>query len=532
MSAPSRKPPPRRAAAAASSVQNPAPRRSGLTSAAAKINSTIRPAPQGPTVVDPKPHPHKLPDASSPEHLRALRVSAWARDALGLGLVDTAVFWAEVALSLLGGGPAHIVAPVPEKEPNAKAEAFAAKSYIVTTLMDALLMKCEFERIVLLSADVKTYGDVLRDAKFRSITVQALIKLDRHDEAMAHLNAPDNADASAVFHHPATSFIPFQPKSQVYFMKGTVQKTLGNNDEAKKMWLEALKADARCFDAFQALIHGCLLTFDEESRLLQSLAIRKCVDESDVELVTLLYQVQLKVYGKMPQISADLKKLEDFYGLKNNATIMYARAVLLAMQSRPSEAVEVTERLVNCCVVHHIEKFTSILKVSPTHVQTIFLHTSLLAMMQTRQSSNALFLHAHSLVNAYPALAASWYAVGCYYLSVSKTSAAREAFEKACRIDPGCGEAWVAHGHALSLEGSSEEAVHAYSIAWKSYSGIHTPSLFIGMQYAQLGKSKIGEEYLKIASEICSTDPLVENEFGVLAFNRKEFVGISTSAEN
>ncbi|KAJ3086900.1 anaphase promoting complex subunit cdc16 [Physocladia obscura] len=257
------------------------------------------------------------------------------------------------------------------------------------------------------------------------------------------------------------------PKSQSLFLKGVVQSDLGNNGNARKLWLEALKADVRCFDAFNVLVQKGSLTVEEEMKLWLELPfIEHCVEPSDSQLVSLLYSIQLKLYGRIDTVSESIEKLEKSYGLAENLTVMESRAGLHAIRSQHALALEITTN---------------------------------------------------------PALAVSWYAVGAYYLLVEKTVEARQAFGKACKINPTFGEAWVAHGHALSLDGGFEQAAHAYGVAGKCFEGVHHPSLFIGMQYVQFGQNALGEEYLKIAASICATDSIIENERGVVAYHRKEY---------
>jgi hypothetical protein len=63
-----------------------------------------------------------------------------------------------------------------------------------------------------------------------------------------------------------------------------------------------------------------------------------------------------------------------------------------------------------------------------------------------------LFKYSHKLVEAYPHRAISWFAVGCYYLLVSKNELAQRHFHKATKLDVRCAAAWIGNGHACAAQ--------------------------------------------------------------------------------
>ena len=50
----------------------------------------------------------------------------------------------------------------------------------------------------------------------------------------------------------------------------------------------------------------------------------------------------------------------------------------------------------------------------------------------------------------------------------------------------------------------------------------HLPLLSIGMEQLQLSNSNLAEEYFLAAQAINSSDPLLLNELGVVAYNKEE----------
>ncbi len=48
----------------------------------------------------------------------------------------------------------------------------------------------------------------------------------------------------------------------------------GSKEKAKRCFLEALKIDARCFEAFKSLLENYLISVTEETELIDSLALQ------------------------------------------------------------------------------------------------------------------------------------------------------------------------------------------------------------------------------------------------------------------
>lgn len=68
-----------------------------------------------------------------------------------------------------------------------------------------------------------------------------------------------------------------------------------------------------------------------------------------------------------------------------------------------------------------------------------------------------LFYVAHKLVDRYPDMAISWYAVGCYYDLIGKSDPARRYFAKATNLDRLYGPAWLAYGHSFAKENEHDQ---------------------------------------------------------------------------
>ncbi|KAJ3022053.1 UNVERIFIED_CONTAM: anaphase promoting complex subunit cdc16 [Siphonaria sp. JEL0065] len=446
------------------------------------------------------------PSVSLPAAItQADRIASWMADALSQGMLASAVYWGQLVLDLMRNS-----AELSQPHDHIQIDSFKRKRTLyLYTFCRALFLSCDFARIqrVLQQGEEVYRSIVLEDPALRKLLIQSLIKLDKNSEAMALLQEDEDSEMGDPNHQDA--HVPFplmriKPKAHNLYLKGVIHQSMSERGLAKKCFLDALDADVRCYEAFHVLIQYSLLTVDEEITLLQTLSFATHCSSQDDQLIRYLYSIQLKKYGRTAEVEAHLKILESVYNLNTHATVLQSRADLYLLESKLDLA---------------LEKTNNILKTDPTNTQCLQTHISLLVKLK---STNALYLLSHDLVHANPASPVSWYAVGCYYILIQKTPEARSAFSKSCRIDAEFGQGWLGQGHALAEEGSHELAVHAYSVAAKCLTGVHLPTLFIGMQYIQFGQGAIGEEFIKTAQRICGADPVVENELGVAAYSRKE----------
>lgn len=141
------------------------------------------------------------------------------------------------------------------------------------------------------------------------------------------------------------------------------------------------------------------------------------------------------------------------------------------------------------------------------------------------EKTNELYYCAHKLVQASPALAVSWYAIGCYYHLVGKFLHARRYFGKAVEVDPGFGPTWIGFGHSFSHQGEPDQALAAYYTASRIMPGSHLPLLYIAMEYRRLSNHRLAATFLGRASALCSADPLLWSEHGVNAYLEGDYRG-------
>jgi len=148
------------------------------------------------------------------------------------------------------------------------------------------------------------------------------------------------------------------------------------------------------------------------------------------------------------------------------------------------------------------------------------LHVSALVELGLK---NELFYFSHKLVKEHADSAVTWYSVGCYYFLIQKYDPARRYFSKSTSIDSQFGPAWLGFGHSFAAQGEHDQAMAAYRTAAKLLQGCHLPPLFVAMELLRVHNLTLAIQFVQQAKELCSFDPLVYNELGVIAYKNKEY---------
>ncbi|XP_013780860.1 cell division cycle protein 16 homolog isoform X1 [Limulus polyphemus] len=290
-------------------------------------------------------------------------------------------------------------------------------------------------------------------------------------------------------------------ESSIQLLKGQIHEAMDNRGLAAMCFREALHLDVYCYEAFHSLIHHQMLLKEEEKALMESLPFGKQCCEEESKIVRLLYETQLKKYDK-PSEMIFPPQLES---LENNLDIKTAQA----------------ERCYYNCDYQQCFKITSlVLNKDSFHSGCLPIHISCLMELQ---KSNDLFYFAHKLVDLYPEKAIAWFAVGCYYLLINKTDAARRYLSKATTLDRVFGPAWLVYGHSFAVENEHDQAMAAYFKASQLMKGCHLPLLYIGLEYGLTHNIRLAERFFNQALEIAPEDPFVLHELGVVAFQSQDY---------
>ncbi|GFW36350.1 cell division cycle protein 16 homolog [Trichonephila clavipes] len=320
---------------------------------------------------------------------------------------------------------------------------------------------------------------------------EALDVLNVNDSNLSSEKPTDNLDVDA----------DDDVASAILLLKGQIYEAMDNRGLATDCFKESLRHDVYCYDAFDSLVQHQMLTKEEELDLMKSLPFDSHCSEDEPNIVKFLYETQLKKYDK----PSDLSIPPEISMLADNLDVGTA----------------IAERCYyNCDYEQSYNITTTILNKDPFHLNCLPIHISCLMELE---KTNALFYLAHKLVDLYPESAVAWYAVGCYYLQITKTDAARRYLSKATTLDRLYGPAWLMYGHSFAVENEHDQAMAAYCRASQLMKGCHLPLLYIGLEYGLSNNIKLAERFFSQAQSIAPEDPFVLHELGVVAYQNGEY---------
>ncbi|KAH9928423.1 TPR-like protein [Amylocystis lapponica] len=293
-------------------------------------------------------------------------------------------------------------------------------------------------------------------------------------------------------------------------LRGLLMLKLNRGEQAKHCFLEALALDVKCYEAYDQLIGGEMMSAAEEWHFVQTLAYRDQTPD-DADFVKMMYSSRLRKYTHAEEHAVIRTRLVDEFGLGDNPDVLYSFADALYTQFRWADCFAVTSRILGLVSIHA--------PTMPLHIACLH-HVSHL--------NSKLFILAHELVEREPESPISWYAVGVWYMTAKKWALARTYFSKTSLMDPRFSPAWIAFAHTFAYEGEHDHAVTAYSTSARMFTGSHLPLMFIGMEHIMLSNHALADEALEASHSICDGDPLLINERGVMAYNHGEFERAAT----
>ncbi|XP_077227444.1 anaphase promoting complex 6 isoform X2 [Tasmannia lanceolata] len=298
----------------------------------------------------------------------------------------------------------------------------------------------------------------------------------------------------------------------IYFLRGKAYEALENRAQACHWYKAAVQADPLCYEALECLIDNQMLTCEEERSLLSSLQFTP-----EDGWLSAFYSCLMKKYDNENVLEEKITELEKencdnsspdpcyTRTLKNNTDLLACKAEYYHQCGEYQKCFELTSVL---------------LERNPFHLKCTLVH---LAAAMELGHSNELYFMACNLVKDYPQKALSWFAVGCYYYCIKKYDQSRRYFCKATNLDGTFPPAWIGFGNAYAVQEEGDQAMAAFRTAARLFPGCHLPTLYVGMEYMRTHNFKLAEQFLMQAKTICTSDPLVYNELGVVAYHTKEY---------
>ncbi|GLG97739.1 Cell division cycle protein 16, partial [Gryllus bimaculatus] len=408
------------------------------------------------------------------ENINIDRYRKLVRSYLDLHLYSAALFWADKVVSLSGEDPDDV--------------------YWLAQCM--YLMK-QYHRAVNL---IKSRGLEKTNLLCLYLVVRCLLEAREPTDALQILSEVEQegnfnlttnmiTDSTTVNHSLLDNNLNHL-QSAILYLKGCVYEAMDNRGLAADCYKQSLRRDVHCYEAFEALVQHQMLSSWEAH---------------EEGLLRLLYESKLKKYHAPGPVSAALPS--QIAGLSGNLDLAVAQAERCYYNCNYRQCSQITEE---------------VLKKDPYHSSCLPVHIGCLVELK---KANKLFYLAHRLVDLYPEMAISWFAVGCYYYVIGKSDPARRYLSKATTLDRLFGPAWLAYGHSFAAENEHDQAMAAYFKASQLMKGCHLPLLYIGLECGLTNNVKLAEKFFLQAQSIAPEDPFVIHEMGVIAFQNQDYTG-------
>ncbi|XP_058747465.1 anaphase-promoting complex subunit 6-like [Vicia villosa] len=362
---------------------------------------------------------------------------------------------------------------------------------------------------------------VLRDLRFRYLAAKCLEELKEWNQCLSMLgeakvddngNVYDTKDSNVMYLDKDSEDREINISSAICFLRGKAYEALENRSQARLWYKAAIKADPLCYEALECLIENHMLTCDEETNLISSLQFG-----SEDGWLSSFYSCLVKKYDKEIVVEAKFRHLENESCKTDQSNPSFCRTLKTNTDLLACKA----EYYHQCGEYQKCFELTFVLlEKDPFHIKSTLVH---LAAAMELGNSNELYLMACNLVKDYPQKALSWFAVGCYYYCIKKYDQSRRYFSKATSLDGTFPPAWIGYGNAFAAQEEGDQAMSAYRTAARLFPGCHLPALYIGMECMRTHSYKLAEQFFMQAKSICSSDPLVYNELGVVAYHMKEY---------
>lgn len=271
---------------------------------------------------------------------------------------------------------------------------------------------------------------------FRYELAGCYFNMKKHQEALQVLGDGDDSVAFAIS-NPKSKNVEGVPDDgdvmcSMYLLKGDCYKSLEINESAVECYTDALNVDVYCYEAFNRLVDNHLLSRDEEESLINKLmakAHKQGHGQEETDMLKFMYSLRIKKYDKPDKFEVP----EKFDVLTKNLDVATALAERHYYNGELKTSYNYAE---------------AIMKRDPFHSHCLPLYISLLVLMK---KPTKLYYLAHQIVELYPDLSISWYAIGCYYLmQKGKQDLAQRFFEKATLVDSFYGPAFLSYGHSFA----------------------------------------------------------------------------------
>lgn len=406
-----------------------------------------------------------------------LKLRSLVTQYLNKHLYDTALFWADKALTLSKGDLNDLA-----------------------TYAQTLCLSGQYHRATHL---LETHPLLPQSPGLKYLAAKCHAACKEWEEVIALLKPPvdelsiDNESSEAEV-AICTSLGDVQSASLV--LLGQAYDGLGNSHDATACYKDALMVDVFCEEALERLCCHYSLTIEEEKSLLAALPFKKQCSVEEERVLKFLYQSKLRHARKgVTQVHESLQPL----------------CTNLDVQCSVANQHFQNMNIDACFTVT-----SEVLEKDPYHTSALLLH---IACCVQKEKVTELFSIGHQLVNHFPHSALSWYAVGCYYIVTKKHQSARKYLMRSVSLDSQFAPAHMAFGLSFASDGEHDQAIAAFSNAARVMKGSHLPLMHLGKEYYLTGATSLSTRFLKSALAMAPHDPSLLQEIGVMLSNSSNY---------
>jgi len=154
-----------------------------------------------------------------------------------------------------------------------------------------------------------------------------------------------------------------QVEASMCHLRGILMLKLNRGDQAKQCFMEALALDVKCYESFEQLMSGEMMTPDEgifptcvvysepgqlslEWEFIQGLAYSSQTPQ-DAQFVQLIYTARLRKYKHATEHALTRQRLVEEYGLGDNPDVLFSFADSLYANFRFADCFIITSRFVD-----------------------------------------------------------------------------------------------------------------------------------------------------------------------------------------
>eukprot|EP01080_Neovahlkampfia_damariscottae_P004108 gene4108-7394_t len=355
-------------------------------------------------------------------------------------------------------------------------------------LTNSYFQSGEYKRVFYLLT--KTYSNVLKvDSDSFYLAAKCLEKTSQWDELLKFLG--EEVSFNQKISNEKMNI------SGLTFLRAKAFDELNYKNKSILWYKNTLEKDHFHIESFEKLV--LLLSNSDLINFLNSLDIQ-------VDWLKHLYFSKMNQFDfQSDENKTNMNELENTFKMKKSLNVKTRNAEILFYEQKYHKAHEITN---------------SILKQDPFFEDCLSIHLSCLVELDKKTDLYAL---SHTLVNNNPKSPQAWYAVGCYYFLIKKFAQAKKFFQKSTSLDEKYVPSHIGIGHSDANIDDADSAMSAYRTAYRLFPGSHVPALYIGMQYIRTNALNLAESNLKLSQAICSTDPILYNELGVICYKYNDF---------